>query len=266
MKKVFSLILFCLWANFQLLAGEREQVEERFNLMNANSVVKIDFKNKIYSQIKTFLADPSMPTVIAVFRFFEPCFSAKLEQYEVPDELKYLTLIESSINGRTVSSAGAMGFWQLMPDTGAEYGLFRDAYVNDWYNVVSSSDAAGRYLRRSYAIFKDWNLALVSYNCGIGNVKKALALSDSKNFWSIYPYLPKETRDYIVRYYAMKYIDNFGQYHNFSPKQLKYSWDNVKIIFYNGKQKIVKDDWFYFLNPHILTDKIPLETPILVIK
>jgi membrane-bound lytic murein transglycosylase D len=233
--------------------------------MNEESEVKIDFNEKIYKQIKTYLTWNNLPVIFSVFHFFEPVFDAKLDYYDVPDELKYLTLIESSINGRTISSAGAMGFWQFMPDTGKQYGLVKNKYVNDWYNVVASSDAAARYLRDSYKLFKDWNLAILSYNCGVGNVQKAIRKAGSKNVWNIYPYLPKETRNYILRFYAMKYIDRFAQSHNLNVLEMIYNWNDVTIIFYNGESPIKKNEWYYFLNPHILTEYIPLNTPILLI-
>ncbi|MDR1926946.1 MAG: lytic transglycosylase domain-containing protein [Endomicrobium sp.] len=233
--------------------------------MNYNSTLKIEFNSLIYNQIIEYLSWKTLPNIFAVFHFFEPVFNAKLEYYGASTELKYLTLIESSINGRTTSSAGAAGYWQFMPETGRQYGLRKNEYVNDWYNVVASSDAAARYLRDSYKKLKDWNLALVSYNCGIGNVQKAIKKAGSKKFWQLYPHLPKETRDYIIRYYAMKYIDIFGDYHNFYSAQLTKSWNDVSIVFYDGESIIKRDNWYSFLNPHILTNYIPKGTPVFII-
>lgn len=263
----------CLYYFILLLApflsGQKKsdfnEVKERFDIMNYNSTIKIEFNEKIYHQIHKYAKEREMEKVAGAFIFYADLFDRKFSYYKIPTDLKYLAVIESRMNARTISPAGAMGVWQIMPQTGDELTMRKDTYINDWYNPVASSDAAARYLRDSYKRFQDWNLTIVSYNCGIGNVNKAIKKAGSNNIWAIYPYLPTETREYIIRFYAMKYLLTWGDYHKFYPSILKYSYKDVKVIFYDGKTNIIKDDWYYFLNPHILTDYIPLNAPVMVL-
>ena len=242
-----------------------QEVKERFDIMNHNSNLKIEFNDKIYNQINRYVNEGEMQKVAGSFLFYSDLFDRKFSYYKIPTDLKYLAVIESRMNARTISTAGALGVWQIMPQTGDELTMRKDQYINDWYNPVASSDAAARYLRDSYKRFQDWNLTIVSYNCGAGNVNKAIKKANSKNIWATYLYLPSETRDYIIRFYAMKYLLTWGDYHKFYPALLKYSYKDVKVIFYDGQSKIVKDDWYYFLNPHILTDYIPVNAPVMII-
>ena len=116
----------------------------------------------------------------------------------MPLELKYLAIIESALNPVAVSRAGAKGMWQFMYRTATLYGLRIDSFIDERLDPVKSADAAARYLRDSYSIFGDWNLAISSYNCGAGNVNKAIKRAGGKtDFWSIYEYLPRETRGYV---------------------------------------------------------------------
>lgn len=242
------------------------EVKERFDIMSYNSNLSIEFNEKIYHQINRYAKDNMMPTVAGSFLFYSELFDRKFDKFGIPTDLKYLAVIESMMDAREISHAGAMGVWQIMPVTGDELTMRKDQYINDWFNPVASSDASARYLKNAYKSLKDWNLTIVAYNCGIGNVQKGMKKSGSRNIWSVYPYLPKETRDYIIRFYAMKYLLTWGDYHNFYPKLLKYSYNDVEVIFYDGKTKIIKDNWYYFLNPHILTDYIPIGAPVMKIK
>lgn len=269
MKKsiLINIFLFLLIV-IQVKAREPSynEVKERFDIMNANSELTIEFNDKIYNQINRYSKEGAMSKVAGSFLFYSELFDRKFSKFGIPTELKYLAVIESRMNARTISSAGAMGVWQIMPETGDELTMRKDKYINDWFNPVASSDASARYLKNAYKSLGDWNLTLVSYNCGIGNVKKGISKSGSKNIWKVYPFLPKETRDYIIRFYAMKYLLTWGDYHNFYPMMLKYNYNDVEVIFHDGKSKIIKDNWYYFLNPHILTDYVPTNAPYMRIK
>lgn len=266
-KKIHS-FLFYFTLSIYVYSNEPtyNEVKERFELMNNNSDLKIEFNNKIYNQITKYARENQMEKVAGSFLFYSELFDRKFSKFNIPSDLKYLAVIESRMNARTVSSAGAMGVWQIMPVTGDELTMRKDKYINDWFNPVASSDASARYLKNAYKSLNDWNLTIVAYNCGIGNVQKAIKKSGSKNIWSVYPFLPKETRDYIIRFYAMKYLLTWGDYHNFYPLMLKYNYNDVEVIFYDGKSKVIKDNWYYFLNPHILTEHLPKGVPYMRIK
>ncbi|MCU0368487.1 MAG: LysM peptidoglycan-binding domain-containing protein [Cyclobacteriaceae bacterium] len=146
---------------------------------------------------------------------FFPLFEQKLKEYNLPDELKYLSIIESALNPKAVSKARAVGLWQFMSGTGRYMGLHLDWYIDERMDPEKSTDAACRYLAQLYSIFNDWELALAAYNSGPGTVKKAIRRSGyKKTFWEIYPHLPRETRSYVPQFIAMIYAMNYAEQHN----------------------------------------------------
>lgn len=144
---------------------------------------------------------------------FFPIYEKTLAKHNMPDELKYLSMIESGLNPRILSRAGAGGLWQFMRATGREFGLRQDAYVDERFDPEKSTEAACRYLRQLYNIFGDWEMALASYNAGPGNVKRAMRRSGGSTFWSVYDALPKETRGYVPQFVAMLYMMHYGGDH-----------------------------------------------------
>ena len=157
----------------------------------------------------------SMSRIMGLSDYYMPIFQETFNRYNIPEELKAMAVIESMLNPTAVSRAGAKGMWQFMYSTAKLYGLTINSFVDERLDPVKSADAAARYLKDSYEIFGDWNLAIASYNCGAGNVKKAIRRSGGKRaFWDIYPYLPRETRGYVPAFvgalYAMKYYKEHG--------------------------------------------------------
>jgi membrane-bound lytic murein transglycosylase D len=146
--------------------------------------------------------------------YYFPIFEEALNRYGLPYELKYLPIIESALNPIARSHVGASGLWQFMPATGKLYGLEINSLVDERMDVVKATDAACRFLNSMYAIYKDWNLVIAAYNCGSGNVNKAIRRAGGKrDFWSIYPFLPRETRNYVPIFIAANYAMNYGQEH-----------------------------------------------------
>ncbi len=155
--------------------------------------------------------------------YYMPIFEQALENEGLPQELKYLPIIESAMNPDAVSRAGATGLWQLMLPTARGLGMEVNTLVDERRDPVVSSREAARYLRQLYEIYNDWSLAIAAYNCGPGNVNKALrrCTADKKDFWSVYPYLPKETRGYLPGFIAATYVMNNYKHHNISPALAK---------------------------------------------
>lgn len=150
--------------------------------------------------------------------FYMPIFEQALETYGLPLELKYLPVIESALNPNAVSRVGATGLWQFMLATGKQYGLEVNSLVDERCDPVKSSYAAAHYLSDLYSIFGDWSLVIAAYNCGPDNINKAVHRAGGvKDYWKIYPYLPKETRGYVPAFIAANYIMNYYCEHNICP-------------------------------------------------
>ncbi len=182
-----------------------------------NSFITLPYNDVVKNYI--ILYSERMPSrmgrVMGLSAYYFPIFEDILVRYDLPQELKYMAIIESMLNPVATSRAGARGIWQFMYQTARGYGLEINSFVDERLDVEKAVDAAARYLRDAYKIFGDWTLAISSYNCGAGNVSKAIRRADGKrDFWSIYPYLPKETRGYVPAFvgamYAMTYYREYG--------------------------------------------------------
>ena len=188
---------------------ERIKQMSSFISLPYNSVVKnhiIKYSEKMPS---------SIGRILGLYEYYRPYFDEIFDRYNMPEELKAMAVIESAMNPLAVSRAGAKGMWQFMYSTAKIYGLQIDSFVDERLDPYKAAEAAAQYLQDSYEIFGDWNLAIASYNCGAGNVNKAIRRSGgSRAFWDIYPYLPRETRGYgpafVGALYTMRYYKEHG--------------------------------------------------------
>lgn len=156
--------------------------------------------------------------MLGLCSYYMPIFQETLNRYDLPEELKAMAIIESALNPLAVSRAGAKGMWQFMYGTAKMYGLHIDSFVDERLDPIKSADAAARYLKDAYNIFGDWNLAIASYNCGAGNVNRAIRRSGgSREFWDIWPYLPRETRGYVPAFVGALYAMNYYKEHGMRP-------------------------------------------------
>lgn len=170
--------------------------------------------------------------VLGASNFYMPIFEEALETYQVPLELKYLPVIESALNAKAVSRVGATGLWQFMLATGKQYGLQVNSLVDERRDPIKASYAAAHLLSDLYKVFGDWNLVIAAYNCGPGNVSKAIQRSNgSKDYWHIYPYLPRETRGYVPAFIAANYMMTYYSLHNICPmnSRLPVQTDTVMV-------------------------------------
>ncbi|MFN4145810.1 MAG: transglycosylase SLT domain-containing protein [Runella sp.] len=193
-----------------------------------------------------------------------PLYEQTLQKYGMPSELKFLSLIESGLNPRIISYAGAGGLWQFMPATGREYGMKQDDYIDERFDPVKSTDAACRYLKRLYHAFGDWEMALAAYNVGPGNVKRAMRRSGSSSFWGIYNFLPKQTRHYVPQFVAMMYMMHYHADHGIFADAPEYPMlaDTVQITGYFNLHTFTKLsgitlEEIYKLNPQVINTELP---------
>ena len=163
----------------------------------------------------------TMGRILGLCEYYMPIFQETFDRYGLPEELMAMAIIESALNPLAVSRAGAKGMWQFMYQTAKMYGLHIDSFVDERLDPVKSADAAARYLRDAYAIFGDWNLAIASYNCGAGNVNKAIRRSGSRKFWDLWPFLPRETRGYGPAFVGALYTVNFYKEHGIKPEPVQ---------------------------------------------
>jgi membrane-bound lytic murein transglycosylase D len=170
--------------------------------------------------------------LLGIANFYMPIFEQALESYGLPLELKYLPIIESGLNPNATSHAGAGGLWQFMPSAAKQYDLRINSLVDERRDPIKGSYAAAHMLSDLYKIFGDWNLVIAAYNCGPENINKAIhRAGGSKDYWEIYPYLPRETRGYVPAFIAANYVMNYYCEHNICPmnSQLPAKTDTVVV-------------------------------------
>jgi len=211
--------------SFDTIANRLARIEGEIPL-NLNEIVRafIDYfsiRNRDYTRMIMRRKD-----------IYFPIFEEKLAAYGLPDELKYLSIIESGLNTQAKSRVGAVGLWQFMPYTGKIFDLDQNYYFDERMDPEKATEAACRYLKQLYTISGDWELALASYNAGPGNVRKALRRSGKDTFWGAYHSLPRETRSYLPQFVAIIYVLNFAENHNIfldEEKDYHLAYDTILI-------------------------------------
>ena len=205
--------------------------------------------------------------VLSLSRYYFPLIEEELIKADLPVELRALPIIESALSTTTTSPMGAVGLWQFMPATGKSYGLEINSFVDERRDPVQATRAACRYLKDLYSIYHDWTLAIAAYNCGPGNVNKAMARSGGKTFWEIYDYLPRETRGYLPAFIGASYAYTYHRLHNIEPEAapIPLAVDTVRIdhLMHFGQIASTIDlpvETLRLLNPQYKLDIIPATT------
>ncbi|WP_418264419.1 LysM peptidoglycan-binding domain-containing protein [Flavobacterium faecale] len=197
-------------------------LKSRLEAMNAKSPFRIQYNENLENVIKSFLKyrRKSYERLMAVSEYYFPLFEETFAKQNIPLEIKYLAIVESALNPKAVSKMGATGLWQFMYQTGKQYELKIDSYVDERSDPLKATQAAAQYMSNMHAIFGDWELVLASYNSGPGNVSKAIRRSGGKqNFWDIREYLPKETQGYVPAFLATMYIYEYHKEHGIKPNR-----------------------------------------------
>nr|WP_315144843.1 LysM peptidoglycan-binding domain-containing protein [uncultured Flavobacterium sp.] len=212
-----------------------ELLKQRLAAMDAKSPFNIEYNPGLENIIKSFLKNrkKSFGRLMAISEYYFPMFEEALSKQNVPLEIKYLAIVESALNPKAVSRMGATGLWQFMYQTGKQYNLKIDSYVDERSDPLKSSEAAANYMATMYGIFGDWDLVLASYNSGPGNVTKAIRRSGGQqNYWNIRKNLPKETQGYVPAFLATMYIYEYHKEHGIKPERAivqNFSTDTILI-------------------------------------
>ena len=259
--------LYLVTPEYEYIPGDEtpELISARLSCIEKTIPLKNNRTVQAFIQYFTVRDREYTKAMIRKKNLYFPVFEKYLAKYNLPDELKYLSIIESGLNPRAVSRAKAVGLWQFMQYTGKHYGLRTEWYWDDRMDVEKSTEAACKLMADLYRIFKNWELALAAYNSGPGTVLKANRRSGYKNdFWEVYPYLPRETRSYVPQFIAIVYAMNYAEEHNlFEPFSEQYPpIDTIKINTYLNVETLAKLsgsclEEIQFLNPALKTKALP---------
>ena len=238
---------------------------KRLSAIETPIQVAYNDKVKRFIELYSVQRQRSSSVILGLAQYYFPWMKAIFDKYDLPEELVYITIIESALNPTAVSPAGATGIWQFMYGTGKLYGLEVTSYVDDRRDPYKATDAAARHFRDLYKIFGDWGLAISAYNCGAGNVRKAIQRSGGKtDFWSVSPYLPRETQNYFPAFIGAMYMMTYHNLYGIQPAQISIPLD-VDTIMINKEthfQQIanvlgVSYDEIKSLNPQYKKDIVP---------
>lgn len=241
---------------------------QRIDALAAQSTIPFTFNTHVKSFINVYAVNKRQHSskMLGLSYVYFPLFEEMLDKYNLPLELKYLAMVESALNPTAGSHAGAKGLWQFMLATGKDYGLNVNTLVDERYDPVRETEAACQYLQSLYARYEDWFLVLAAYNCGPGNVNKAMMRAGGvKNYWAIWPYLPKETRGYVPAFIAVAYVMNYATEHNLyplNPGLLMHGTDTVTVRDYLAFDQVneyigVPMEDIKFFNPQYTKNVIP---------
>lgn len=243
-------------------------IKDRLACMQSQDGVRMTYHADVLRWIKFYTLKRRSYTkkVLERSTFYFPIFEEALKRHNMPDELKHLAIVESALRPEAISIAGAGGLWQFMPATGKEYGLYQDAYIDERMDIYKATDSACRFLKFLYNYFKDWQLALAAYNCGPGNVNRAIRLAGGKHvsFWTIYQYLPRETRAYVPAFIGATYSFHYSAEHNIFPENPIPALDieSIEVNRYVhidelARQIGVEPELLRQLNPHLRKKVVP---------
>ena len=232
MSEAFSLSRDSVWVASEgeyIPLYEDEVIARR--LRQTEKVIPLPFNAKVRSFIRYYTVKNRdyLRKVQELETVYFPIFEEALRRHGMPEELKYLAVVESGLRSGAISRTGAVGLWQFMPATGRLMGLKQDMYVDERRDTYKATDAACRYLQQLHREFGDWTLAMAAYNSGAGRVRRAIRRSRRRNFWQLYRYLPRETRAYVPQFVAVTYAMENHVWHNLYPERRLYHLPHFTI-------------------------------------
>ncbi|MFO7657615.1 MAG: transglycosylase SLT domain-containing protein [Bacteroidales bacterium] len=242
--------------------------EYRIAELNKTTPIELEYNETVKKYIDIFAIQrrDEFARIIGLSLLYFPVFDEMLAKYDLPLELKYLTIVESGLNPMAVSKSGAVGLWQFLLNTCRLFDLEVNSYIDERRDVYKSTDAACRYLKYLHGTFHDWQLVLSSYNGGPGDVRKAIERSKGKmDYWQLRPYLSEQAQNYVPAFIAASYLMNYYTEHNIIPVAPEYNYfdlDTIKINYYITFQQIsemldIPIETLRILNPVYKCDIIP---------
>ncbi len=267
-----SVIAALNYSDGQVVEFSDEVYCQRLQEMNKLTPFKLECNEATLSTIRFFASKRRgfARIVLGRSRLYFDMYEAKLSEYGLPMELKYLSVIESGLRPQVKSRAGALGLWQFMYGTGKMFGLKENSYIDERMDPEKATEAACKYLKQLYNIYGDWNLALAAYNAGPGNVNKAIRRSGNKTtYWEVRPFLPKETQGYVPNFIAATYLLTYHAEHNIIPAEAPLHYAELdtlclsKAVHMSTIEKLVgwNQEEIKSLNPIYKRDFIPETSP-----
>lgn len=247
---------------------DTDLLKKRLQKLDVQSPFVIEYNPALENVIKSFLKNrsKSFERQMALAEYYFPMFEEKLSKYNLPLEIKYLAIVESALQPKAKSKVGAGGLWQFMPATGKQYKLDISTYVDERHDPLKSTEAACHYMMNMYEIFGDWSLVLASYNCGPGNVSKAIRRSGGKtDYWEIRKFLPQETANYLPAFLATMYIYEFKKEHGLVPKKAELTYFETDTVMVKHAMTFkqlsdlldISEEQLAYLNPIYKSNYIP---------
>jgi membrane-bound lytic murein transglycosylase D len=242
--------------------------EYRFASLAKKTPIELEYNASVrkYIEIYTLERRNDVSKILGLSKLYFPIFEYYLDKYDLPLELKYLSVVESGLNPLAKSSSGAIGLWQFLYHSGQMFDLEITSYIDDRRDVFKSTEAACRYFKYLFQTFHDWHLVLAAYNGGPGVVRIAIERSGGKtNLWELLPYLPEQTQNYVPAFLAMNYVANYAKEHRISSIAAPYNFEHIDTISINyaisfaqiqDNLKITIDQ-LRFLNPRYKLDIVP---------
>lgn len=245
-----------------------ELLKERLEKLNQKSPFNVEYNPTVESVIKSFLKNRprAFERMMALSEYYFPMFEAKLSKYDLPLEIKYLAIVESALNPLAKSRVGASGLWQFMYETGKQYNLEVNSYVDERYDPLKATEAACQYFTNMYRIFGDWDLVLASYNTGPGNISKAIRRSGGHtNYWNIRKFMHPETQGYLPAFYATMYIYEYKKEHGITPKRAPLTYFETDTVMVKRQMSFkqlsdllnMPEEQLRFLNPIYKRSVVP---------
>lgn len=247
-------------------------VISRLNALNNISHINFSYNDIVQSYIDSYvLKNKSLISrMLSLSEYYFPIFEECLDKYDLPLELKYLSIIESALNPKARSKSGARGLWQFMYPTGKEYDLDVNSYIDERLDPYKSTEAACQYFVKLYDLFGDWHLVLAAYNGGPGYIQRKMISSGKDNFWDLRPYLRKETRNYVPTFITVSYLMNYPQTYDILPDSILIKLYETDTFSLNCQQSLsllshitcVSEEEIQRLNPSFKNNFFPKNTII----